>query len=314
MNMDIVLTTDANYAMPCGVMMLSLCKSNMNEVVTFHIVCDESVNEHVKAQLKDVIKNFTDKSIIFYYINGEQFNKYPNLSNWYLSKAAYYRLFLTEILPDSLDKVLYLDCDLLVLQSLGNIWDINLKGFALAAIIDSLECYNVNYYNRLRYSPSKLYFNSGVMLVNLKYWRDNNALAQFMNYLRDYSDRIVSHDQDILNVVFQDSKLLLPIKFNLQEGFLYKKRRFYYWDFAEDFDDSINNPVILHYTVYKPWQKICKNPKKDVFFKYQDQTVWKGSKLQKYPVRFSMKHKLAKFLERIHLKKDSSEKYIELEK
>lgn len=308
--MDIVLTTDANYVMPCGVLLLSLCKSNPDVTITVHIICDNSVGDKEKEDLKQTVCFNHNLSIKYYHIEGDLFDNYPSLQNAYLSKAAYYRLFLTDILPSNIDKVLYLDCDLLVLNSLKDLWQIDLKDFALAAIIDSMECYHVEWYNRLRYNPAKLYFNSGVMLINLKYWRTHDSLVNFMSYLENYRERIVSHDQDILNVIFQDHKILLPIKYNLQEGFLYRKRRFFYWDHAEEFAQSIENPVILHYTVNKPWQKTCKHPMKKIFLDLCNQTVWKGFKMQNYPVKkkkcIIIKSTIKKSLEILHLIKKQS--------
>ena len=173
----------------------------------------------------------------------------------------------------------------------------------------------MEWYNRLRYSPTKLYFNSGVILINLYYWRKHGVLKKFLGYISNCRDRIVSHDQDVLNVVFQDEKILLPLKYNLQEGFLLKKRRFYYWDYEDEFLSAIKNPAILHYTVFKPWQKICKHPRKYLFFEYVNQTIWKGFKLKKYPQKKSqkekVKHAILFFLELIHLKKKPEYPYID---
>lgn len=297
--MDIVLTTDANYVMPCGVLLLSLCKSNPESSITVHIICDNSVGDKEKKDLKQTVCFNPNLSIKYYHIEGDLFDNYPSLQNAYLSKAAYYRLFLTDILPSNISKVLYLDCDLLVLNSLKELWQVDLKDVALAAIIDSMECYHVEWYNRLRYKPDKLYFNSGVMLINLDYWRTHHALENFMSYLANYRERIVSHDQDILNVIFQDHKILMPIKYNLQEGFLYRKRQFYFWDHADEFAEAVEKPVILHYTVNKPWQKTCKHPMKKLFLDLCNQTVWKGFKLQNYPKKRPLKHKIKKVIIRI---------------
>lgn len=314
--MDIVLTTDANYVMPCGVLLLSLCKSNADCKITVHIICDSSVTEKEKSELCQTVSSHPNVTLSFYHIEGELFENYPSLRNAYLSKAAYYRLFLTDILPEDIEKVLYLDCDLLILKSLSDLWNVDIRNVAVAAVIDSMECYHVEWYNRLRYNPSKLYFNSGVMLINLRYWRDHNALSQFMDYLATYRDRIVSHDQDILNVIFQDHKIMLPLEYNLQEGFLLKKRHFYYWDYASRFIEAVNDPVILHYTVNKPWQITCIHPRKELFFEYCDQTLWKGFKLKKYPIKKPLKRRIKEMIiemmQLVHLKNRPEYPYIDL--
>lgn len=314
MNLEIVVTTDKNYVMPCGVMLLSLCENNKNNDITIHIICDESVSDEDKEKLTLTIAPYTNKRIVFYPIDGSLFDNYPSLSNAYLSKAAYYRLFLTEILPDNVGKVLYLDCDLLVLESLSELWNVDIKDKAIAAVIDAVVTYEVITYNRLRYNPSKLYFNSGVMVINLDYWRKHGAIKQFMDYLSNHPERIVLHDQDILNVVFQDKKLLLPLKFNLQEDFFLKKQKFYIWEYSKDFYHAISNPVIMHYTVIKPWHKICKHPKKELFMDYANLSVWKGFELQDYPIKKTTKQKILIFLNQclclIHLKEKPEYPYL----
>jgi len=304
--MEIVLTTDANYLMPSGVLLKSLCEHNAQEEINVHLIVDNSVTQIQKEQLQKVISGYDKKKLFYYHIDGDLFTNYPNLKNHYLSKAAYYRLFLTDILPSEIDKVLYLDCDMLVLKSLKDMWEVDMSNYAVAAIEDALVSYDILCYNRLRYKPSKLYFNSGVMLINLKYWRETNALQQFMDYLKNYSDRVVSHDQDILNVIFQDKKLLLPITYNLQEGFLLKKRYFYYRDYEDKFFEYVKDPVILHYNIHKPWQKGCDHPRKEMFWKIQAQTIWKDMPLVPYPIRLTFKQKtkifLVKVMEFMHLK------------
>lgn len=284
--------------------------------MTVHIICDNSVTEREKSDLTQVVSPYPNVRLVFYYIEGNLFEDYPSLQNAYLSKAAYYRLFLTDILPVDIERALYLDCDLLVLKSLSGLWNVDIRNVAVAAVIDSMECYHVEWYNRLRYNPAKLYFNSGVMLINLKYWRDNNALAQFMDYLATCRERIVSHDQDILNAVFQDHKIMLPLEYNLQEGILLKKRRFYYWDYASKFIETVKDPVILHYTVNKPWQITCKHPRKDLFFEFCNQTQWKGFKLQKYPIKKSLKRRIKdliiEIMQLVHLKNRPEYPYIEI--
>lgn len=312
---NIVVTLDSNYVMPCGVMLFSLCKNNEDAMIHVHAICDESVTNLDKEKLEKTVRQFHSKEISFYEISGNPFDNYPNLHNVYLSKAAYYRLFITDILPNDVDKVLYLDCDLLVLQSLEELYSIDLEGMALAAVIDAWLAYDVSTYNRLRYTPSKLYFNSGVLLINLAYWRRNNVLSCFVDYLENHRDRVQAHDQDVLNAIFSDKKILLPLKFNLQEYFLYKNRRFYFWDYADSFLETISKPVIIHYTVIKPWHKICRHPLKRLFFEYSDQTFWKDFKLQKYPIRKTFKGKIKYILKKtliaLHISKKPGPIYLQ---
>ena len=75
---------------------------------------------------------------------------------------------------------------------------------------------------RDRYSPSLGYFNAGVLLVNLRYWRENNLSESFFEIINKYPERLRYHDQDVLNIVLKEIKLTLPLKYNVQHGYFFK--------------------------------------------------------------------------------------------
>lgn len=123
--------------------------------------------------------------------------------------------------------------------------------------------------------------NTGVLLINLTYWRENSVISDFTEYIYSYSDRIATDaaDQDVLNYVFQDKKYYLPLKYNVQSGFFYKHPQII-WKKEKELQEAINNPVILHYCAAdKPWIKRSKVPFRDEFFKYRALTQWKDNKL-----------------------------------
>ena len=133
-SMDIVVCTDNKYIMPVGVMMYSVCVNNPNTKICFHVVIDESVTPENQKKLEDTITPF-DNQILFYKIDSSPFRKYPSLKDGErITQATYYRLFLPEILPQSLNKVLYLDGDIIVRDSLEELWKTDIKDCAIAAV------------------------------------------------------------------------------------------------------------------------------------------------------------------------------------
>ena len=281
---QIVACTDTNYVMPCGVMFHSICKNNSDEEIIFYVIIDGSVTEENKNSLQKVVSGYmVRKELIFYQINGDKINSLPRLDSSnpkaYISKATYYRLFLTEILPDYIDKVLYLDVDMVVERSLRELWAINLRDKGIAGIPDYSEGGPDRYF-RLHYSMAYGYFNAGVLLINLKKWRDENILQQFMEFLECHGDWIKLHDQDVLNRIFHQDKVNLPIKYNLQEGHLLKYPMYDYWRYEAELLEARKNPVIIHYTDNKPWWKKCQNPYKYEFLKYKDETEWCNTPLR----------------------------------
>lgn len=282
--MDIVTCTDINYVMPCGVMLYSICVNNNGSSISFHVIIDSSVKEEHKESLKKVISQFSNykKTIHFYIIDGEKFNNLPRLDESnpkdYITKATYYSLFIPALLPKEIDKVLYLDCDIIVRDSLDFIWNTDIKSKSVAVVPDVAEGI-IDKYNRLRYPQSKGYFNSGVVLINLKKWRDEDKLSVFILFMEQHPDRIKLHDQDVMNSFFYNDKVTLPIKYNFQEGFLWKEMFYDYWKYEKQVLDARRDPIILHFTDSKPWIEGCEHPFKEEFFKYQRKTEWAGAPL-----------------------------------
>ena len=280
--MDIVCCADHNYIMPTGVMFCSVCENNLGSEISFHVICNKDVTEDDKRDLRDLVTGYHHK-ISFYIVKDEIsdcFTVGQKGQNSHITISTYYRLFLSEILPASITKVIYLDSDVIVRHSLQNLYNTNLEGYALGAVVNMSEG-NIQIFNRLKYSPKKGYFNAGVLLINLDYWRKTeNLLERFVDYAKQYPERILWHDQDILNYVLQDCKLPLPLTYNFQNGFLYKQRNLS-WEYDEEIKATISNPMIIHYTGPKPWQKGCNHPYKAEFFKYQNKTKWKNAPLCK---------------------------------
>lgn len=277
---EIVACIDHRFTMPAGVMIHSVCKNNPDQEIRFHVVVDESVTEEDREDLRIVAGG---NPILFYAVYSQAFSSMPLLPG--LSHAAYYRLLMPQILSGDIPKVLYLDSDIIVRHSLLPLWETVIDGYALAAVIDNLDSV-IESFNRLRYSPNLGYFNSGVLLINLEYWRNNDIHGEILSYMKNHSEDIRFCDQDILNYVLRDRKKPLPITYNLQTSFLYKVSQcgFDYWKYEEEILEARKDPVILHFTSEKPWMKGSDHPYRDTFLKYQSETKWKGC-IWKTPTR-----------------------------
>jgi len=277
--MEIVCATDSKYIMPTGIMLLSLFENNMGEIVNVHLLHDEA-----STGLLEPIKLLSVKyhqTIKFYLIDNDTFKDFPigldyQVNHVGTSLATYYRLYLTEILPKNIDKVIYLDGDILVVDKLVDLWKIDLSGYALGAVPDS---YNnkVEHYNRLLYPQSLGYFNAGVLLVNLKYWREHQVLGKFLDYVRKYPERLQCHDQDVLNILFKDSKYNLPFKYNMLNEYWFDTcYSLVSWEYNAQIQEGQKSPAIIHFTcIPKPWYKNCPHPYKKVFERYKDLSSWR---------------------------------------
>ena len=310
----IAVCLDKGYVMPTGVMMHSICVNNQDVDIDFHVLIDESVTEEGQQDLREVLVKFQGKRVLFYSVRSMSALNFPLVNYNHLTRAAYYRLFLSDILPVTIEKVLYLDGDIIVRHSLLLLWNTDLTNHAIGVAIDSNEGKIEKYY-RLRYSYKKGYFNSGVLLINLKYWRDNHIVQEFVEYLNKYPERIIHEDQDVMNAVLKDIKLSIPVKYNFQSGFLKKEPGWDYWGYKNEVDAGMNDPVIVHFSQgWKPWYKNLRysHPYKNTFLKYQSQTKWKNINYDHRTLSVKIRNCIGNILRKIGAKKRHSCPFIDV--
>ena len=134
----------------------------------------------------------------------------------YFPISMYYRYFLPQILSEQ-NRVLYLDCDIMVRADLSEFYDSDLENVAGMVIVDQ-NCDSVAINNRLGLNGD--YFNSGVILMNLNYWRKNDIFNKLVNFAANNSSILVYPDQDALNVVLDGKVKYANYRYNMQELWL----------------------------------------------------------------------------------------------
>lgn len=312
--MDIVTCLDKNFVMPTGVMLYSVCANNIESDIVFHLVVDESVTEKDKIDLKETVTAFEGKSVLFYQLSSIKFKNFPALKQQNrLTQATYYRLMLGEILPSSVHKVLYLDGDIVVRHSLHSLWETDLTDIALAASPSAL-CGYIVIYNRLKIPCHYGYFNAGVLLINLDYWRIHNVVNDFENFVKTRSKDILLHDQDVLNGVLFDKKIILPIRYNMIPGYLSKRPTYEYLRFEKEVLESRKDPIIIHYADCHPW-KYTRDPHPfaSTFFKYQAKTRWKNSPIvDKRSLFLRLRHLITDVQNKLGIKSKKESYFVEL--
>lgn len=154
--MDIVFCLDNNFVMQTGVAMTSVCENNQTESIKFHLISTGLSNEN-QMDLRNIVDKY-GKEICFYIVDDSLLANCPvNVpgQSKTVSIATYLKVFIVNILPDNIDKVLYLDGDLIVRGSLTDLWNTDISEVSLAAVRD-IFADDIRVYNRLCYYDSSL--------------------------------------------------------------------------------------------------------------------------------------------------------------
>lgn len=271
MKINIICGIDDKFVQPCGVLMVSVFENNKNYNIVFHIIIQELRDKNI-----DILKHIADsykQEVIIHKISSEIFKDSP--TNSLISSAAYNRISAPDILSIEENNCIYMDSDMIVNGSFKELINIDLKDKAVGVVIDQ-SCDDIRHYNRLDYNQEKNYFNSGLLLINLKVWRKENITKRVLDYILNNRESIKFHDQDALNYILQDLTHLLPLKYNVQYSFFFKEPLIARCRWSE-MKEAVTEPIIIHYTnKLKPWYRECTHPYKNVWSKYNSLTIWKN--------------------------------------
>ena len=276
---NILCATDDNYVPYCGIMLTSLFENNKELNLCIYILA-EHLSDKSKNEFATLARNYSQKIEIIT-VNNDILKDCPIRIEDHVSIATYYRLLAPVLLPSDIDKILYLDCDIIINGDISSLYKENIDGLPIAMSKDE-AFFSEEKYKRLNYNKSNTYKNAGVALINIKYWRDNNITEKCLEYISKYPKRIKFHDQDTLNAVLHKEMKLLPIKYNLQTGFLLTHYTQYYKNELEEIIAAANSPIIIHFTgASKPWYKGSRHPFCNLFLYYKSISLWKDEPLKR---------------------------------
>lgn len=188
----------------------------------------------------------------------------------HISHASYLRMFIADIMPDSVEKVLYLDCDIVVRHDIAPLWEVDLGDRMLGAV---RNLFFVRHEDLAMPSDAD-YFNAGVLLMNLKRWRRMGATASLIRFIEAHHDHLWAHDQDALNAVFCGEILELPPRWNFQTSMLWSEPDGLGLSYRQ-FRRLLADPAIVHYTSpSKPWHFSNTHPYKPTYYHYLTKTPY----------------------------------------
>lgn len=289
--MNIVYSSDENYAQHMCVSMVSVMENAPNEEIAFYIF-----DNGIKSETKDILKEICETygQTVCFIDFGEMAEHLVQQIDCPISISTYARLFVPEMLPGTCKRVIYLDCDTVVCKNIRSLWEVDLEKCYVGGVLDTLATANKT---KIGLSSEDDYINAGVLLIDVEQLRLNNIQQCFTDYIREKNGKVFYQDQGVINTVLNKMKKVIAPRFNTMTPMLTSSyQRFiaqsglesYYSE--EEINDAVNNTVILHFTpeyVGRVWEKKCLHPRKQEYYRYLDLTPWKGKLLptKKEPIK-----------------------------
>lgn len=283
---NIVFACDNNYAQHTAVAMASiLLNAKHPEKIKFFVICDE-VNDDKKNKLRQTVADLGG-AIKFFDIQNDHF------ANFYvsgeLSRTAYYRIDIPNIVDASVQKIIYLDCDLLVYDDIENLWNIDMQGKPLAAVPDfGIMCSQRARKQKEKFiglAQEKPYFNSGLLIMDVAKWRENHFSEKVLEMAAQ--NKFPHHDQDALNKIFMDEWVLLPLRWNvIPPVFNLFLKILFNNECRSKAIEAKKNPAIFHYAGgYKPWEYEIHQGFNEKYYEYLKKTAFKNAVMPQFDAR-----------------------------
>ena len=274
---NICFTTDNNYVRPLSCAITSILKNSSPETDLRIFILEQDVSYENKSKILS-LKNIKDCEISFIKIEPSLFCNFPDFKGSYITKTAYFRFLIADLLKDT-DKVLYLDCDVIVLSEIKKLFMQDITEFYIGAVEDIGF-----YFDRMcSFKSFDTYVNSGVLLINLKKWRQDKISQKLFDVVEQYGDKLVYHDQTAINLVCKGKIKVFELSYNLQAFILYKISILLNHPLRKQLLRVIKDPKIVHYTNNrKPWNTYC--PLRKYYLEYE--------KLTPFSVNYDFKYKL----------------------
>lgn len=284
--MIVVYSSNDVYARHLAVSMYSLFEQNKNcrELVVY--VLSLGLSEDSLKRLEKIGEQYGRK-LVFAEMGDlkDRIRFQADTGAYDLSIMS--RLFMGEMLPDSVEKVLYLDCDTVVARPLGKLWNMDLEGNIIGAVMEPTIYQAVK--ESIGIGREQPYFNSGVLLTDLKQWREKEIQKRLLEFWQQKGGKLFASDQDVLNGVLKGQIKPLPPTYNFFTNYRY----FSYGDLIRRspsykavtekmFSDAKRHPAVIHYMGdERPWIAGNLNHYRRAYEMYLAQTPWAGTPKEK---------------------------------
>lgn len=215
MKIPIALITDERFAPYCATTIASVLNNSQEETEFDFYILTGGLSQTVKEKFNG-LKAIKDCSINIISIDIDNFKGLPKCNH--IPIESYFRFKLFSLL-DGLDKVIYLDSDMIVLGDIEGLFNTNIDNYYAGMVIDTVKEVGTvlnEVKQKLQFPVNSDYFNAGVMVINLNKCREDHIESKLFDWAKRNYDKLTWADQDVINVIMHGLIKKLPSKYNIQ--------------------------------------------------------------------------------------------------
>ena len=282
---QVVYAADDRFSEIMGVSIVSLFEKNRDAETICLYILDTNINIKNKNRIEDICKAYSRPLPTWIPAINIEEKLQMQVSVDRGSLSQYARLFISSLLPDEISRVLYLDCDIIIHQSIEELWNLDLIGNTIGALKDAFSRY---YRVNIDLQPKDIMFNSGVMLIDLVKWKTRDTENRLMRFIQAHKGKIQQGDQGALNAVLSHEVFCIEPRFNAitiffdftyKEMLIYRKPVDFYSEI--EVEAARENPVLIHFTTSflskRPWERDCHHRYISVWYKNKELSPWRDS-------------------------------------
>ena len=257
---NILYCFDKNYNLQAFTSIISLLDHTESKI-NLHIIHKEKITID---DFPEVITNHKKLETISIKTFDLKDKKFPNIENSHVSEATYYRIYLDEFLPKTINSILYVDADIIFLNDITNIHNeltdnLLQSSYIVAATTEySRDNLNNERFTNLEMKSDK-YLNAGVMFIDLKKWRDKKVYKSLIETQIKMGSRLIYWDQDVFNSFLDGEYMEMPQKLNFNPSNIKYS--------LQKFNEIYESIICIHYNgKLKPWTVKGILEKDSIFF------------------------------------------------
>ena len=275
---NVLYSFDDKYAPYAGISILSLLANHTSDEPITVFCGGMDISEDNIDKINKTVQQYGQRIIWLDAEEAIHIIETSKTASWNGSKAIWLKVLLPWVLPSDVDKILYIDSDTLVLGDVSEAYNYDMNGH-LGMVLESVAPYLAEPLGLDRY------FNSGVLLMDVNYWKDEAFKKTFLEHLDKNAEKYTAPEQCLLNDFFREEICELPMRFNMQAfHMLYSSRAYfsafkgYHYYFEDEVNSAKENPLIIHFfRIFGdyPWAKGNIHPVNDEFHKWKNISLWK---------------------------------------